>query len=78
MKLEIKNLTHTYDVEILHDLSLKLEGYKSIAVIGVSGSGKSTLIRLLSGLEKPTQGELAINGYDVNDETYKKQIGFVF
>jgi len=78
MKIDIKNLVHTYDKDVLKDLSLTLEGYHSIGIIGVSGSGKSTLIRLLSGLEKATQGELSINGDDVSSDVYKKKIGFVF
>jgi len=68
MKLELKNLSHSYDVEVLHDLNFKLDNYKSVAIIGVSGSGKSTLIRLLSGLEKPTTGELFVDGYAVQDK----------
>ncbi len=78
MKIELKNISHTYDVEVLKQLNLTLEGHKSVAIIGVSGSGKSTLIRLMSGLEKPTSGEVKINGFDVNDEIYRKSVGFVF
>jgi len=78
MKIEIKNVSHTYDVEVLNNLNLNLTEYKSVAIIGVSGSGKSTLIRMMSGLEKPTAGEIFINGFDVRDEQYKKKIGFVF
>ncbi len=78
MKLEIKNLSHSYDVEVLHDINYKLEKYNSIAIIGVSGSGKSTLIRIMSGLEKPTKGEVFINDVPVDDENYRKKIGFVF
>ncbi|MBN2300309.1 MAG: amino acid ABC transporter ATP-binding protein [Acholeplasmataceae bacterium] len=78
MKIEIKNVSHTYDVEVLNNLNLSLSKYKSVAIIGVSGSGKSTLIRMMSGLEKPTKGEIFINDYDVRDDAYKKKIGFVF
>lgn len=78
MRLEINHVSHTYDVEVLHDLNFHLEQYKSIAIIGVSGSGKSTLIRLMSGLEKPTEGTITVNGMTVLEESYKKKIGFVF
>lgn len=78
MKIEIKNLNHNYDVNVLKNINLKLDGYDSIAIIGVSGSGKSTLIRLLSGLEKPTTGEIKINDLSVNNKEYREQIGFVF
>ena len=78
MKLDIRHLTHTYDVDVINDLSLELEGYKSIALIGVSGSGKSTLLRILSGLEEATTGEVFMNGKPVSDAAYRKSIGFVF
>ncbi len=78
MKIDIRQVSHVYDVEVLKDLTLKLEGYKSVAIIGVSGSGKSTLIRLLSGLEKPSCGEIFMNDLSVNDDAYRKHIGFVF
>jgi len=78
MKIELKQISHTYDVEVLSKLNLVLENYNSVAIIGVSGSGKSTLIRLMSGLEKPSSGSIKINNYDVNDEEYRKKIGFVF
>lgn len=78
MKLVINNLTHLYDVSVLNDLNIILNNYKSIAIIGVSGSGKSTLLRIMSGLEKPTSGEVFINNYNVLNSEYKKQVGFVF
>ena len=78
MKVEIKNLTHVYDVEVLHQLNETLEDYRSIALIGISGSGKSTLLRILSGIEKPTEGQVFMNGQDVTEEDYRKSVGFVF
>lgn len=78
MNIEIKNITHTYDVDVLHDISFKLSGYKSVAIIGISGSGKSTLLRLMSGLEKPTSGDIIIDNQHVLDPEYKKHIGFIF
>lgn len=78
MKIEINHITHTYDVDVLHDISFSLEGYKSIAIIGISGSGKSTLLRLMSGLEKPTSGHILIDEQHVLDPDYKKHIGFIF
>ncbi|NLN50251.1 MAG: amino acid ABC transporter ATP-binding protein [Acholeplasmataceae bacterium] len=78
MKINIDSVTHTYDVDVLEDVSLTLEGYQCVALIGVSGSGKSTLIRLLAGLEKPSSGTITIDEQDVLSEEYKRKIGFVF
>jgi len=78
MKIELVGVKHTYDVEVLKDLNLILDGYHSVAIIGVSGSGKSTLIRLMSGLEKPTNGFIRVNSFHVDSEDYRKKIGFVF
>jgi polar amino acid transport system ATP-binding protein len=78
LKINIQNLTHQYDVEVLKSLTFQLEGYRSIAIIGASGSGKSTLLRILSGLEKPSQGTITINDTNVQEESYRKLVGFVF
>ncbi len=78
MKINIQHVSHQYDVEVLKTLSFELNGYRSVAIIGASGSGKSTLLRLLSGLEKPSQGTIQIDDLNVQDEAYRKQIGFVF
>ena len=81
MKFELKNVHMSYDKLILKDLSISLEGYKSIAVIGASGCGKSTLLRLIAGIEFPERGEISINGIGISPETkaeYQKHIGYVF
>jgi len=78
MNIQINQVTHQYDVEVLKALTFTLEDYHSVAIIGASGSGKSTLLRLLSGLEKPSQGTITINGEAVESEAYRKHIGFVF
>ncbi len=78
MKIELDRLSHSYDVEVLRDLTLSLVDYKAVAIIGISGSGKSTLLRILSGLERPTAGAVRVNGHDVTSADYRKQVGFVF
>lgn len=78
MRIELNQLNHSYDVEVIKDITFSLDQYQSVAIIGVSGSGKSTLLRLMSGLEQPTSGKIMINQHDVSDELYRKSIGFVF
>jgi ABC transport system ATP-binding/permease protein len=52
---------------------------KLIGIMGASGAGKTTLLLTLAGLEKPSQGEILINGFDINKQKDKVQgvIGFV-
>ncbi len=78
MKINIQNVSHTYDVEVLENVNIALDQYTAIGIIGVSGSGKSTLIRMMAGLEEPTSGNIEIDGIDVRDPEYRKHVGFVF
>lgn len=78
MNIHMEGLSHRYDVEVLRDLSITLQNYKAVAIIGVSGSGKSTLLRILAGLEQPTQGIVRVNDHDVTNLDYRRSVGFVF
>jgi multiple sugar transport system ATP-binding protein len=49
------------------DLSLRIEDGAFVVLVGPSGSGKSTVLRLVAGLEEPTEGEIRIGGQVVND-----------
>jgi putative ABC transport system ATP-binding protein len=72
-------------VEALRGVTLDIERGRLTAVAGPSGSGKSTLMHLLAGLDKPTEGSVAIDGVDLaslNDtqltKLRRKHVGFVF
>ena len=54
------------DVEALHDLNFEVKEGEFLTVIGPSGCGKTTLLRLMSGLHKPTKGELLFRGEKLN------------
>ncbi len=67
------------------DLSLELAAGQSLAVIGPSGVGKSTLLHLLGGLDKPTSGQVFIEGQSIYELTdaqrtllRNKKLGFVY
>ncbi|MCM3362494.1 MULTISPECIES: ATP-binding cassette domain-containing protein [Bacillaceae] len=65
--LEMKNLEKSYNkTKVLNSLNLTINRGEFIAIVGKSGCGKSTLLRLLSGLEKPTKGEILIDGKPLN------------
>ena len=48
------------------DVSLKIRPGEAWGLIGINGSGKSTLVKLLTGLYKPSEGQILINGIDIN------------
>lgn len=65
--MQVSHLTQTVAHEsgpltILQDVSFNIQSAESIAITGASGSGKSTLLGLVAGLDRPTSGEVAING----------------
>lgn len=68
--LEVKNLTKIYghdenQVVALDHVSFTVEKGEFIAIVGSSGSGKSTLLHLIGGVDKPTSGEVIVNGQNV-------------
>ncbi len=88
--LSTHNLTKTYGtgdnvVHALTDVSLDIEEGKFVSIIGSSGSGKSTLLNLLGGLDRPTSGDIILDGkaiFEMDDEALtifrRRKIGFVF
>ncbi|BDR57084.1 ABC transporter ATP-binding protein [Xylocopilactobacillus apis] len=69
----------------LKDVSFQVEKGEFIGIMGASGSGKSTLLNILSTLDRPTSGQVQINGHDVTSlkgnalaDFRAHQIGFIF
>ena len=61
--LEVKNIEVFYgDVQVIFDLSLKVEEGEVVSIIGGNGAGKSTLLRTISGLMQPAKGEITFEG----------------
>jgi len=66
--VEIKNASKSFaDQEILRDISLEVRQGEFLTLLGPSGCGKTTLLRLISGFEHPTTGQVFIDGKDMVD-----------
>lgn len=88
--IEVKNLYKLYRVgdsvvRALNGVDFEIYEGEFCAIVGTSGSGKSTLLNMLAGLEKPTKGEVVINGQhmeQLNEDGLVKfrreNIGFIF
>jgi D-methionine transport system ATP-binding protein len=76
--------TPTGKVEVLKDISFKIDSGDIFGIIGFSGAGKSTLIRCLNGLEKPDLGTIIIGGDEITKlnrrelRNARKKIGMIF
>ena len=83
-------LTRTFEVgeteiEALRGVSLKVDAGEFVALVGPSGSGKSTFLNLVGGLDRPSGGELWVNGVELSasnekalTEHRRRRVGFVF
>lgn len=88
--LQVKNVVKKFsgpsgDVVAVNNVNVKISKGQFASIIGKSGSGKSTLLSLLGALDKPTSGEILVNGKDIAKMRAKtltryrcQQIGFVF
>ncbi len=88
--LECRGLAKRYHdgtsyIDVLSEINLEVYASQMIAIVGNSGSGKSTLLHLLGGLDKPSHGQVFINGNDLSklNETEKchlrnHHLGFVY
>jgi putative ABC transport system ATP-binding protein len=75
----------TVEYPALRGVNLSIERGKFVSVVGPSGSGKSTLLTLIGALDRPTRGEILLDGTKISDfngnqlaELRGKKIGFVF
>jgi lipoprotein-releasing system ATP-binding protein len=84
--IEVKNIWKTFGaLEVLKGVNLKVEKGEIVAIIGKSGAGKTTLLQIIGTLDRPTSGQVLIEGEDVfalNDAKLaafrNKHIGFIF
>ena len=92
MLIELDHLSKTYvspdgspAVDVLRDVSLRIDAGEAMSIIGPSGSGKSTLLNIMGALDRPTTGTVRLDGSDLGGLAEKelaairnRQIGFIF
>ena len=85
--VETRNLTRIYgdgeEIRALDDVNLCIAPGEVVTVMGPSGSGKSTLLNMIGALDKPSSGQVFINGQDLakirNKDAFRsKMVGFIF
>lgn len=88
--LKVKDLCKTYIVNknqnnVLKNVSFEIENGEMVAIMGPSGSGKSTLLYNISGMDRPTAGEVIFDGKDITTFSEKElsdfrldRLGFIF
>ena len=89
-RIELRKLTKVFhsgsaDLSVLNEVDLEISAEESVAILGPSGSGKSTLLALVAGLDRPTSGEILIDGQSIQTLSESElallrrhKIGFVF
>lgn len=89
-RIELRRLSKTFrsggaDLTVLNEIDLVVEAGESVAILGPSGSGKSTLLALVAGLDRPSSGQVLLDGESIEHRSESElallrrhRIGFVF
>src|SRR5512138_3493920 len=80
MSIELRNVSKEFGaVAAVNNVSFSIREGELMALLGPSGGGKTTVLRMIAGLEMPTEGDVFIRGERVNDvSVQRRNIGFVF
>ncbi|OGU77408.1 MAG: ABC transporter ATP-binding protein [Ignavibacteria bacterium RBG_16_34_14] len=88
--IQVKNLSKSYwrdsfEIPVLNNINLTVNEGDFLALMGPSGSGKTTLLNLIAGIDKPTNGDVVVNGTDISKlsesalaKWRSSNVGFVF
>ena len=88
--IQVEHLSKVYgkgenEVVALNDVSFSVKKGEFVAIIGASGSGKSTLLHILGGIDRPTSGEVIVDGQSVYEQTEdqlavfrRRQVGLIY
>jgi len=80
MSIELRNVSKKFgEVTAVNDVNFTVNEGELMALLGPSGGGKTTVLRMIAGLEMPTEGDIFVRGTRVNDVPVQtRNIGFVF
>ena len=80
MSIELRKITKKFgEVTAVNDVNFAVNDGELVGLLGPSGGGKTTVLRMIAGLEIPTEGDIFIRGQRVNDvSVQRRNIGFVF
>lgn len=88
--LEVKDLCRTFrqgdtDIHAVSHVSFSMEAGEMLAIVGQSGSGKTTLLNLLGGIDKPSAGQVLLDGRDIHTlsdaeaaKLRRQKIGYIY
>lgn len=88
--LEARNVHKSFrqgpvTLEVLQGIAISVGTGERIAIVGASGSGKTTLLQILGGLDRPTTGQVLVDGKDIHEQSEKERgalrnraLGFVY
>ena len=84
--LELKNVSKIYgELKALDTVNIRVDKGEWVAIMGPSGSGKSTMMNIIGCMDKPTLGEVLLDGVDISKESSKRltdirrdKIGLIF
>ena len=88
--LEVKDLCRTFrqgdtDIHAVDHVSFSMEAGEMLAIVGQSGSGKTTLLNLLGGIDKPSAGQVLLDGQDIHTlsdaeaaKLRRQKIGYIY
>ena len=88
--IEVQNVSKSYwrdkiEIPVLNNISINVEQGEFLALMGPSGSGKTTLLNLIAGIDKPSNGNIIVNGTDISSlgesalaKWRANNVGFIF
>lgn len=83
MAIEIKNASFTYPngFVAVENISITIEDGERVAIVGQNGAGKTTMVKMMNGLNRPSRGDVIIDGANTRDKTtafIARTVGYVF